>query len=154
MAAARGPLRLIDGGTGEIVSDDHVQALRDEIAGLQRDIRGWAARYAQLKRDKDREARSHERWPEAVAVFQHWQRVCRHPRSAFTADRFWLVLPFLERHGVELVRRAIDGAAYDPYTVRRKNGSIKRFDDWELVFRDEGKFNDFANRAPIPPKND
>ena len=150
MSAARGPLRLIDGGTGEIVSDDHVQALRDQIAGLERDIRGWRARYADLKRDKTAEARAHKLWPEVVELFQHWQRVCHHPKSAFTADRFWLAMPFVERHGVELVRRAIDGAAFDPYVTRRKNGTTKRHDDWGLIFRDQDKFENFANRAPIP----
>jgi hypothetical protein len=43
---------------------------------------------------------------------------------------------------------AIDGAAFDPYTTKRKNGSTKRHDDFTLIFRNADKMEEFANRAP------
>jgi hypothetical protein len=66
---------------------------------LQRDIRGWAARYGELKRDKEADAERSRYWPAAVEVFEYWQRVCKHPRSAWSAERFFLVEPFLKKHG-------------------------------------------------------
>jgi len=137
-----------DSGERLGVLSDHVQHLHDQIAGLETDVRAWRTRHANLKRDKEQEARKHALWPAAVEVFKHWQQTCRHPRSQFTAERFWLVEPFLARHGKELCMMAIDGAAFDPFTKKRKNGSVKRFDDWELIFRNEGKTEEFVNRAP------
>lgn len=143
-------LQLVDTQTGEL--SDHVcrecSAKDDQIAGLERDIRGWRARYADLARDREADARQHPLWDEAKALFGEWKLACGHPRCRFDAGRFELVKPFLERYGVELCRRAIAGASFDPFTTTRKNGSVKRHDDWELVFRNAGKFEEFCNRAP------
>lgn len=143
-------LHVIDADTGEVVKDGcpNCAVLEDHIAGLERDIRGWTVRYANLKRDKDAEARDHELWPKAYEVFKYWRERCRHPRCKFTPERFALLLPFLNDHGSEACQRAIDGAAFDPFVTRRKNGSLKRHDGFELVFRDAGKFEEFVNRAP------
>lgn len=149
MAEPARHLHVIDPETGEI----HEQCpgcarLEDEIAGLVRDIRGWAARFAELKRDKDREARENPLWPKALELFGEWRRLCRHPRAAWSADRFFLVEPFLCDYGLELCSRAIAGAAFDAFETTRRNGSVKRHDGWELIFRDRGKFEEFCNRAP------
>ncbi len=143
-------LHVIDAETGEVVTDGcpGCAQLQDIVAGLERDIRGWTTRYANLKRDKDAEARDHEMWPTAFELFKHWRKVCNHPRCKFTQERFWLLLPFLSEHGPDACRRAIDGAAFDPFTTRRKNGTAKRHDGFELIFRDSGKFEEFVNRAP------
>jgi hypothetical protein len=146
-------LRVVDTETGESKNlETYVQELQDQLEGAEKELRAWRTRYANLKRDKDAEARKHPLWPQGVKAFQYWQKECRHPRSGFDADRFWAVLPFLkdtDHYGEEMVRRAIDGAAYDPYTTRRKNGTVKRHDDWELIFRTSGKVEEFANRAPL-----
>lgn len=155
-------LVVVDQNTGEQLGDLGDQGvegcpgcaeLADVVAGLQRDIRGWTTRYRNLERDRNAEARKHAAWPKAVEAFNHWRTACNHPRSSFDPDRFWLVQPFVERHGLDLVKRAIDGAAFDPFTKPRKNGSVKRFDDWELIFRSAGKFEEFCNRAPTRPEN-
>lgn len=157
-------LVVVNGDTGERLGAlaDHVQPLEDAVAGLQRDIRGWAARYADLKRDKDGEAKESPVWPVAKKVFDYWRRTCKHPRSAFTLDRFELIRPFLEKLGDKdkppaerlaeaeaLCKRAIDGAAHDPFITRRKNGTPKRHDGIDLIFRNADKMEEFCNRAPI-----
>jgi hypothetical protein len=151
MEASRAPLRLVNADTGELHDPGECRECKhkdDVIAGLERDIRGWAARYAELKRDLTTQARQHPMYEDVKALFAHWTRACRHPRSQFTADRFWLMQPFFERHGEAMCKRAIAGAAFDPMTKQRKNGSIQRFDDISLIFRSESHFESFVNRAP------
>lgn len=128
----------------------------DTIAGLERDIRGWTKRNADLVRAKNAEAEEHPCWDAALWLFDYWKRVCRHPRSRWSHDRFWLVEQFLEqkRWGktlkarVALCRLAIDGAAYDAFRRTRRNGSVEIFDEWERIFANSGRFESFVKRAP------
>lgn len=159
-----GPLVVMNSETGERVGmlSDHTQALEDQIAGLQRDIRGWASRHADLKRDKDAEAEESPCWPAAVRIFDHWRRACKHPRAVFTLDRFELVRPWLEKLGDKkadaetrlkeaevMCILAVDGIAHDPYITRRKNGTEKRHDGWHLIFEKAEKFEERCNAAPL-----
>lgn len=141
---------------------EYTQRIEDEVAGLQRDIRGWAARFGDLKRDKDAEAEESPVWPAALRVFTHWRRVCRHPRSVFTLDRFELIRPWLEKLGDEkkppaerlaeaeaLCILAVDGINFDPFTTQRKNGTTKRHDGWHLIFDSAERFEERCNAAPI-----
>jgi hypothetical protein len=143
------PLRVVD-GNGEIVEHvcQHCQTKDDEIAGLQGDIRRLHARYETLKRDKDAEAKDHPAWPGAVALFNEWKRATNHPRCIWTVERFRLVEPFIRNYGADMVRRAIAGIAYDPYTKPRLNGTLHRHDSWELMLANQGKFEEKANCAP------
>lgn len=167
---APAPLIVVNTATGQQLGtlDDHAQHFKDQIDGLERDIRGWRTRFANLKRDKDVEAREHELWPEAIKLFALWKKECKHGRSAFTQDRFWLALPFLgpqpeallaaarrlgldeaaEPYGPVICKLAIEGAAYDPYVTTRRNGSKQRHDGWDLIFRGAAKVEEFACRAP------
>lgn len=144
---------------GEVRETDcpHCKRKNDEIAGLERDIRGWAVRYRELERNLAVDAREHPMWKVAEGIFREWRTLCRHPRSPWTPDRFWLIEPFLTsaRWGKELderivlCRRAVAGAAFDAFTVTRKNGTAKRFDEWERIFgKGAGGFEDMCNRAP------
>lgn len=142
----------VDPETGEVTCAS-CRALEDQIIGLQRDIRGWAARYAELKRDKEGEAERHELWGDARDIFTFWTVACKHPKSRFDASRFELIRPHLEKHGGRICRQAIEGAAFDPFITQRKNGSAKRHDGWELIFRDAGKLEEFVNRAPRSGQN-
>jgi hypothetical protein len=141
-------LRLVD--EDGVVQDGcpSCSALEDQVKGLERDLRSWRARYADLFRDKEADAKKSKHWPKALELFQHWQAVCNHPRSHFDAQRFWLVEPYLKNDGYELCKRAIDGMAHDCFTTTRRNGTRKRHDGWELIFRDRGKFEEACNRAP------
>lgn len=142
---------VVDADTGEKLDGCPGCARRsDEIEGLQRDIRGWAARYADIKRDREADAQHSRLWPAAVELFEYWQSACNHPRAGWCADRFFLVEPFLKRHGIAICKRAVDGAAFDPFVTTRRNGSKKRHDGFELIFRSPEKFEEFCNRAPRP----
>lgn len=145
--------RVVDTRTGTFrpladVIAEAVEAMQDQLDGANTEIAGWRTRYGNLKRDKDKEAREHELFPTAKECFDLWRKVCKHPGSGFSPKRFEQVRPFLERHGRELVERAIRGAAFEAFETRRRNGSMKRHDGWELIFRDDDKFEEFANRAP------
>lgn len=130
--------------------EDELRRREDEISGLQTVIRGQAFKLEQLKRDKAGSAKTHPKYADAEIVFREWKRHCNHPRSGFTAARFWLILPFLEneKFGMKACLLAIKGAAYDPFETRRKNGTVKRHDSWEKIFESAGTLEDFANRAP------
>lgn len=166
-------LIVVDTRTGESLSfEEGTQALRDEIDGLRRDVRAWQLRCAAMKRDADAEAAADPLWPQAIELFALWKKLCKHPRSAFTTDRFDAIRPFLKPYpavlrtaaealgmeveenpyGPAICRLAIVGASFDPYTTKRKNGTTKRHDDWDLVFRSAGKVEEFACRAPRDPR--
>lgn len=144
-------LRVID-ENGQVIDEyaAYLQGLEDHIAGLQRDVKAEHLRYENLKRDKAAEAKGHRLWPMAVELFDHWRKACKHPRSTFSPERFEQARPFLEKHGLDLCKRAVDGAAYEPFCTTRKNGTVKRHDGWGLIFRpaEPDKFEEFANRAP------
>lgn len=142
-------LHVVNTDTGEVHEGcPSCDALKDQLAGANKDIAAWRARYAMLKREKDAQARDHEHWPAIQALFDEWRVECNHPRSKFTPDDFWLCLPFFEEHGAHLCRLAVLGAKFDAFKTRRRNGSVKRHDDWTLVFKNRQKFEDFCNRAP------
>lgn len=143
---------------GEIVGEGCTACAHreDVITGLEGEIRSLAAKITQLKRDKEQEAREHPLWPTALQVFKAWKALCNHPKAAWGADRFEEIRPYLQdkAYGKTLEERklvclrAIVGAAFDPYITRRKNGSPRRHDGWDLVFRSRDKLEEFANKAP------
>jgi hypothetical protein len=145
-------LRVIDGDTGEALEEHPELAdLRVVIKGLERDVRTWIRRYDELRRDKEQEAREDALWPQAVRVFQAWQQATGHTRSTFNAERFFLIQPFLKntkQYGAEICLRAVAGIAYDCFSVKRKNGSVRKFDEWERVFKDARELEERANAAP------
>lgn len=156
-------MTVVDATTGEVVELVEIIELRrelarreDVIAGLQRDIRGWAMRFRELERDRAIEAREHELWPVGESIFRDWRKRCRHPRSVWTPDRFWLIEPFLtnQKYGaalddrIALCRRAIAGAEFDAFRTERRNGSVKLHNDWDLIFRSSDRFEEFCNKAP------
>lgn len=142
-------LHIVDAETGEQLDGCPACAkFVDQVKGLERDLRSWRARYAELSRDKEAEAQRSRYWPAALEVFTYWQEVCRHPRSAWGADRFYLIEPYVKKHGVEMCKRAVDGAAFDPFITTRKNGTKKRHDGWHLIFGAPEKFEECVNKAP------
>ena len=161
-------LIVVNPETGEQVGtlDQAQQRLKDEVGGLQRDVRGWAARFAELKRDKDAEAKDSPVWPAALRVFDYWRQKCKHTRSEFSLDRFEMIRPHLERlssakkgrpdsaedrlaHAEAICKLAVDGIAHDPYETTRKNGTKKRHDGWHLIFETADRFEERCNAAPI-----
>lgn len=133
-------LHVVDPSTGELL---------DECPTCNE----WARKYngvlsqlgqlrAQIKGDE-----GHELFPAAKRLHDYWRERCKHPRTEFEAEEFKQVRPRLAKYGEQMVRRAIDGAAYDPWISKRKNGSALRHDSWEIIMR-KGKFEEFVNKAP------
>ena len=128
--------------------DPQYQAMLDTIDGLQRDIRGWARRYADLQRDKNAEARSHEAWPVALRLWGYWVEQTGHARAKWSQDRFWILLPHLQQWGAGNCAAAIAGIAFDANSKRLKNGKLEVFDTWELCFRSTGTVERYMRRRP------
>ncbi len=147
-------LHVVDTATGELRAPDCEQCrvLADQLAGAEKEVRRLRAENQALLRDVEADAREHPLWSEARALFDYWRGRCHRGKARFDAKRFYLVLPFIEKDGVPMCRRAIDGAAYDCFTTRRRNGAVKHHDGWELIFRDRGHFDDFCERAPMMPE--
>jgi hypothetical protein len=141
-------LKLVVDEQGEVDPGSLIQQLYDQVSGLETEVRAWRRRYAELARDREAEAEAHKLWPAAVELFGYWKQACRHPNSAWTADRFFEVQPCLAKYGEAMCRKAIDGVAFDAYTVTRRNGSVKRFDSWDFVFKSAARLEECANRAP------
>lgn len=141
-------------GEAYLVIDDQ----NDVIDGLQRKQAGLLIEIANLKREREAEALKHQLWPRAKRIHDYWREECKHPRSKFDADAFELARVILESEASNhrgdydaaeaMMKRAIDGAAFDPFTTTRKNGSTKRHDGFDLIFRNRTKFEEFVNRAP------
>lgn len=158
------PLIVYNPETGEQVGalTDFTQSLEDEVAGLQRDVRGWAARFGELKREKESEAKESPAWPAAIRVFEHWRHETgKTARTIFTLDRFELIRPWLEKLGdpkappetrlaeaEALCKLAVDGIAFECYETPRKNGTMKKHQGWHLIFTTAEQFEDRCNSAP------
>lgn len=159
MEAAR-HLQLLDPDTGEVAADapSYADALHllaekeDVIAGLESEIRSLASKLTKARRDKLREAQDSDDWPKVREVFDYWRKVCNHPKSKFDLTRFEQIRPYLNKYGLELCKLAVDGAGFEPYITARKNGTAKRHDGIDLVFRSADKFEEFCNRAPRESK--
>lgn len=135
------------------------QRLEDVIEGLQRDIAGWAARHAELKRDKAAEAKADPLWPNAVRLFRFYCRLTGKPgkprRLTWTVERFEEVRPFLKKHGLAMCERAIVGRVFDHHIGQRRNGSPIHYHEWGRIFGAMGKgsaaenFEESCRRAPL-----
>lgn len=148
---ARPRLRVLT-DDGEVVPFDgcpNCQALEDQLAGAENNVRSMRAQMAKLKREIAGEVdKDHALFPMAVSLFRYWQEKCNHPGTDFTADRMKLLLPLLKRHGPAECREAIRGAAFDPFVVTYKNGCRHKHDGWHQIFASEDKFQSFRQRAP------
>lgn len=122
--------------------------LQIQLDGSEREVRRLRRLLAEARRDNDAKAREHALWDDANIVFDYWQQKTGHLKTRFDWQRFELVRPFLESDGGRECCIAVLGAVFDCFTTTRKNGTVKRFDDWELLFRDRGKFDEFRARAP------
>jgi hypothetical protein len=146
-------LHLIDTGTGEVYERcPNCEAMEDQLAGAESNVRSMRGIMAKLKREVAGEVdRNHALFPDAVALWRYWQERCR-PRSTgeLTDKRMRHVLPYLRREGPEACREAIRGAAFDPFMTPQKNGKTRVHNDWDQIFpiQDEGKFESFRERAP------
>lgn len=81
--------------------------------------------------------------PEIQAAFDYWRRRCNHERAKLGTERANAVKARLKSgHTLLEVFRAIDGAAFDAFVSE----SGKRYDELELICRNEVKFDGFEAR--------
>lgn len=118
------------------------------LVQYEKDMRVLKAKLTRLERDIETECRADPLWAEAEAIHEWWRIACWHPRASFDASDFKLVRPHLKRLGPVGCLEAIAGAAFEPGTKELQNGRLKRFDDFELIFRDKAKLESFAERVP------
>lgn len=148
--------------------------LRDELKMAHRDIDAKNRRILEMERDKAAERLEYERYADVQRIATYWHRKCRaadyaleRPRiHAMSPERFDAIRGILEQQRVTIVagqkrrhrvlaytledcKAAVDGAAYDCFQKTRRNGSVQRFDDLELIFRSGVHFEGFRDRAPV-----
>lgn len=154
--AERQHLHLVDPGTGQAYDPEtgelaqrcpQCAALEEDLRGVESEKRSWRSRYFALKRDKDAEAQASPVWGWAVALFWEWKIATGHMRSGWTAERFFLCKPYLERDGFQMCRLAVWGVAAHPNTKQVTKDYAEVYDDWELLFRNRGTFERYVNRG-------
>lgn len=107
---------------------------------------------ANLRRDKDAEARKHELWPKAISLWTEYKVATGRGKVKWGADRFWLAHPYLANDGFVLCRWAVWGIAYEPNTRTLPSGLVETYNDWELLFRNRGTFERYARRGWANPE--
>ena len=141
---------VIELGTGSILDECPGCQEKDMvITELQKTIKGEKLKNAALRREKEDDIKDGAFYEDAMECFAFWKLVCKHPRSEMDLDRYKDIVPFLRNpnYGKELCLRAIAGAAHKP-TNTNMRGDEKIFNDWNLIFRNNTKFENFCNRAP------
>ncbi len=160
----------VDTATGTVVKDceacpelaAQLDQERSKLKGAERDINAWRVRYEELRRDKEAEARAHELWDPALDLFNLYNAAAGYyegrgkPKGCrFSAERFWLILPFLKAEGPEMCQRAIIGRCSDHHVGQRKNGRPIHYDEFERIFGAKGKaatardnFEESVRRVP------
>jgi ribosomal protein S15P/S13E len=168
------PLRRlapVDLDTGEVVHPE-IAALQERIASLEdalkeaeKDLRVKRGQLTKARKDLVKERLDYARRDDVKAVMDYWNR--RMGRDlALTADRFDAIRGLLDETRIRVVdgkarktpayefpadfKRAIDGAWFDAFETKRKNGTVKRHDDITLICRSGAKFEEFMARSPFP----
>lgn len=169
-------LHLVD-ETGEVVPSSkladmqaELEKLRGDFANAEKDLKVKRRQIAELQRDKARERMEHPQRDLVVRVLRYWHRRCRGGSARvnpLSADRFDAVAALAEMEQLvveegkrkrrrdwlyefEHFKAAIDGCAFEHYSVKRKNGTEQHFDDAELIFRSASKMDEFIQRCPYP----
>ncbi len=144
MSGAR-HLQVVDTDTGEAF--DHCP----ECGELKRELARMRSIVASLREDKEAEARRHELWPQALALFNEWRIATGKLKSRWGGQRFWLVHPYLATDGFVICRWAVWGVGFQPNSKRLPSGLTEVYNDWELCFRNRGNFERYARRGYMNP---
>ena len=102
-------------------------------------------------KDKDKHSCAAEPHEAVEKVFAHWCGVLGHPQAKLTPDRKAKIAARLrEGSTVERLMQAIDGCAGSKYHMG-ENPNGRRYDSVELIFRNAGKVDEFAEMAERRP---
>ncbi len=130
-ARAAAHLKAVDHSTGELVEATvealaaENQALSDEVKGLQRNILGWTRKCGDLERDHQAAAEANKYWPTAVRMFAYHQKMCDHPQTEWSWERFEMCLPYLSAEST--VWRRVCGRLLAPaMTAGRRSDATAR----------------------------
>lgn len=146
------PLRVIDSQTGEITRSS-CTGCNDLLAQLnaaitdrdlaEKEIRRQRVQISALKKDRERERETYVARARVEKLFADWQRIVGKHNSKMGPARFDALKKMVELgYTDEQFELAFYGAKHDPFV---KGG--KRFQDLELICRNESKFEDFCNRG-------
>jgi hypothetical protein len=147
---------LFDTETGELTEPEdqcphcaehqfyRFEAERD-LRDAERDLRKLRREVTRLTNELSRQLQESPENVKAEALFRYWlSRLGKNPKQCTFGDtRRKKVLARLQEKEAAYIARAIDGLAVSFYTA--SNG--KRFDDLELVCRDEVKLEGFYETA-------
>jgi hypothetical protein len=149
-------LRAVPDHNGEVIEavtpavlEARIVQVEDENREHLRAIRSQSYRIGELTRDKQAEAEADPLWPIALRVFSYHGRMCNHEGAEWTLERWNAIRPFLRgrKYGLEKCLRAIAGARFDSWSTRRKNGTLFRFDTFDVIFSQK-HFEEFVAKAP------
>lgn len=149
--SAKTHLALVNEVSGEIEQIDRCP----DCAELERELARQRTIIANLRRDKLAEARNHELWGLATALFGEWRFATGHEKSRFPGregQRFWDCEPYLRTDGFVICRWAVWGVALWPNAKTLPDGSQEIYDEWELCFRTRGHFERYARRGYKNPE--
>lgn len=135
-------------------TEDNFARLANEHRDLRRllqraedRLKGADLEVARLRADEDEKARDNPYRGQADILVACWKAACHRKREP-SAEEILKACARLKKRGLAACLTAIAGAAYDPTKRERRNGTVERFDDFELIFRSDAKLQSFIDRAP------
>lgn len=158
--SAQSALHLVD-ENGEVSPDapSYPQALQAigelelKLRRAQDRISGLDLRIIELQVDREQRALEAPERPQVEVIHKLWKKATGKRRQLHFEDRE-AIAAAIRKLGFALCIRALAGAKYDPYTRRLRNGTVKRYNDLETIFKSYAKVIDFAERAPKDWKPD
>ncbi len=139
----------------------NMKAVSDYPAPDEASIRAWEAKERAVQTTSERcidgvctEAKDKAKassLSDARTVFEHWQQRLGHQDAKFTDDRKAKIVARLrEGFTVERLMQAIDGCASSKHNMG-ENERGRRYDSIDLIFRNAGKVDEFAEMAARRP---
>lgn len=126
--------------------DEH-KDLRVLLKRAEDRLQGADLEIARLKADEDRKAADNPYRRHVDILIACWRKACNRKREP-SAEEILKACARVKKRGLVACLTAIAGAAYDPTKKERRNGTVERFDDFELIFRSDAKMAGFIARAP------
>jgi hypothetical protein len=114
---------------------------REQVALLERDLRGKRSRISALERDRKTKLQTSKRFQEAMVVLRHWKDVCApKAREIDSPERVEAVIARLNGgHTVEELKLSASGYARRPYVTREGRSATGTASQWfadaELIYR-------------------
>jgi len=138
---------------GEFTEDNFIRLvnehrdLRSLLKRAEDRLKGADLEVARLRADEDRKAADNPYRGQADVLIACWKAACNRKRDP-SAEELLKACARLKKRGLGKCLTGIAGAAYDPTKRERRNGTVERFDDFELIFRSDSKLQSFIDRAP------